>query len=71
MKKGSTIYSLGVYENGDVPEVFQNIFRETQDLEMPGMADSGSEICCQKKKKKGMNRMSLYKTVNLPLSHTG
>lgn len=51
MKKGSTIYSLGVYENGDVPEVFQNIFRETQDLEMPGMADSGSEICCQKKKK--------------------
>lgn len=48
MKKDCEIHRLGVCENGDVTEAFQNMFRETQDLEMPGMTDSGSEMCCQK-----------------------
>lgn len=48
MKQGSEIHSLGVYGNGVVTETFQNILRETQDLEMPGKIDSVSEMCCQK-----------------------
>lgn len=48
MKQSGEIHSLGVCENGDVTEAFQNILRETQVLEMPGKTDSGCEMCCQK-----------------------
>lgn len=48
MKQDSEIRSLGVCENGDVTEAFQNILKETQVLKMPGKTESGSELCCQK-----------------------
>lgn len=48
MKQGSKIHSLGVCENGDVTEAFQNILRETQNLKIPGKTESGSELCSKK-----------------------
>lgn len=51
MKQGNEIHSLGVHENRDVTEAFQNILRETQALKIPGKTDSGNEMCCQKQGK--------------------